>query len=438
MAIIKTGAIFRSLTFGSVNSADYGVYITGEAVYNAPTRAVEFVDVPGRNGALILDAGHWNNIQVKYPAGIFASDQPNFRANFAAFRNAVASQIGYQRLSDTYNPNEYRMAAYVSGVELAPTGYGQAGEFDLVFDCKPQRWLTSGETPETVASSGDTVTNPTLYESSPLIVAEGYGEIGINGFEMEIFDIPIGAVSMYEQESRSAQIYTTETPSWTFPYNVDSFQIGDTITISGATFTWRHEDNFNSGTGTGYKVTNFNTGSGSGYADVTWLPKTWGAVFSFPDIQFTVGTDSVAQYTRTNTIAGVRYVGGSATQVKSDTQVGVATVTHDATAGTITFSFSSSMDVADWTYNGETMILEQSVAITFAGISGMSTKPVTQDIYIDTEIGEAYTIQGGEPVSLNNSVSIGSDLPVLAPGSNLITFDNTITSLQIVGRWWEL
>lgn len=438
MAVIRTGAIFKTLRFGSVDSGDFGIYITGAAVYNAPERAVEKVSVPGRNGAILIDMGHFENVPVSYPAGTFATSQSEFSENIGAFRNAVLSQLGYQRLEDDYNPSEYRMGNASAGFEVEAKAGGKAGEFDLIFDCMPQRFLVSGETETEIASSGDTITNPTLFESQPLVVVEGYGNIGFNGYSMDVYNIPIGAVQIFDAESASSKIYATETPSWTYSYNKGGFQNGDIITISGATFTWRHEDNFNPGTGTGYKVTNFNTGSGSGYAGVTWLPKTWGAVFSFPDIQFTVGTDSVAQYTRTNTIAGVRYVGGSATQVKSDTQVGIATVTHDATAGTITFSFSSSMDIADWTYNGEAMVLEQSAAISFNGITGVSSKTVSQDIYIDCEIGEAYTIEGGEAISLNSSVSIGAELPKLAPGANAVTFDNTFDLVKIVPRWWQL
>ena len=89
-----TGAIFNSLTFGGVNSADYGIYITGEAVFNAPERAVEMVDVPGRNGAIALDQGRWENIEVQYPAGTFGMDAEEFGTALSNFRNAIVSQIG--------------------------------------------------------------------------------------------------------------------------------------------------------------------------------------------------------------------------------------------------------------------------------------------------------------------------------------------------------
>ena len=41
-------AIRNSLMFGGVSSADYGIFISGEGVFNSPTRAVEMVSVPGR------------------------------------------------------------------------------------------------------------------------------------------------------------------------------------------------------------------------------------------------------------------------------------------------------------------------------------------------------------------------------------------------------
>ena len=75
---MQTGAIFNSLKFGGVDSADYGIYITGEAVYNAPVRAVEMVKVPGRNGAVAMDQGYWENIEVTYPAGVFGDAETNF------------------------------------------------------------------------------------------------------------------------------------------------------------------------------------------------------------------------------------------------------------------------------------------------------------------------------------------------------------------------
>ena len=71
-------AVFNSLTFDGENSLDYGIYITGEGVYDAPGRAVEMVTIPGRNGTLAIDQGRFENIDVKYAAGSFGSTQAEY------------------------------------------------------------------------------------------------------------------------------------------------------------------------------------------------------------------------------------------------------------------------------------------------------------------------------------------------------------------------
>ena len=157
MAVATTGAIYKSLSFDGVESRNFGVYITGEAVYNAPARDVEMVSIPGRSGAFALDKGRFENIEVTYPAGIFADNETDFAEAISDFRNFLCSRRGYVRLTDEYNPNEYRMAIYKSGLEVSPAQL-KAGEFNLVFDCKPQRWLTSGEDAVTIGEWGDTET----------------------------------------------------------------------------------------------------------------------------------------------------------------------------------------------------------------------------------------------------------------------------------------
>ena len=171
MAVKPTpnNSLYKGLVFDGVDSRDYGIYITGDAVFNSPERDVEMIEIPGRNGAYALDKGRFSNIEVSYPAGIFGDTEADFRQGIRAFRNALASRKGYKRLEDDYNPDEYRMAVYKNGLEVTPTAL-KAGEFTITFDCQPQRFLKSGETAVSVASGG-TLTNPTLFESHPLISA---------------------------------------------------------------------------------------------------------------------------------------------------------------------------------------------------------------------------------------------------------------------------
>ena len=224
-----TGAVFKALTFDGESSRNYGVYISGEAVYNAPAREVEMITIPGRNGQLALDKGRFENIEVTYHGGIFGATEQDFAEAVSDFRNMLVSKKGYCRLTDDYSSEEYRLAVYKSGLEVTPAML-KAGEFDIVFDCMPQRFLTDGENPIEV-SSGDVVTNPTLFESKPLLEVLGYGTINIGGQSIEIGDVPIGDIEVTASLSASAQDTTTTVEKRARIQKASYLNSGDIITL---------------------------------------------------------------------------------------------------------------------------------------------------------------------------------------------------------------
>lgn len=190
MAVKPTpnNSLYKGLVFDGVDSRDYGIYITGEAVFNSPERDVEMIEIPGRNGAYALDKGRFSNIEVSYPAGIFGDTEADFRQGISAFRNALASRKGYKRLEDDYNPDEYRMAVYKSGLEVTPTAL-KAGEFAITFDCKPQRFLKSGETAVTI---GGDVTNPQT-KSGSIVSIESDGGDKVTSLVAQITPVQAGS-----------------------------------------------------------------------------------------------------------------------------------------------------------------------------------------------------------------------------------------------------
>lgn len=168
--------------YDNIDSRTYGVYISGSGVFNAPERNVEFISVPGRNGDLIGNEKRFENITVTYPAYLYA----NFKTNIQSFRNAMLSKTSYCRLTDSYHTDEYRKAIYTGDFEASPTKMLSAAEFDISFYCKPQRFLTSGESTTTITTSGTTITNPTLYPSQPQITVTGYGDMYIGSQKITI------------------------------------------------------------------------------------------------------------------------------------------------------------------------------------------------------------------------------------------------------------
>lgn len=169
------------LTFGGVPTTDFNMWISGGGTYDAPERDTTAQTIAGRNGDLFLDNGRFNNIDVEYPAFI----PREFESNIARFRAQFKRLIGYQRLEDTYHPDYYRMAVLPSNFAVSTTTRNLAGTLSLTFNCKPQRFLKSGENSITFEEDG-TLLNPTLFESKPLIRAYGTGDFSINGTPVTI------------------------------------------------------------------------------------------------------------------------------------------------------------------------------------------------------------------------------------------------------------
>ena len=402
-------APYKTFTFGGVSSSAYGVYLTGEGVFNAPERAVEMLSIPGRNGSFALDQGRFNNIEVTYKAGMYDVTDTNFATKVANLRNWLCSKKGYIRLSDDYNPSEYRMAVYKSGLEVDHEGLLN-GEFDLVFECKPQRWLTSGESASAVANNG-TLSNPTLFESSPLLAVKGYGGIHFNGFDISIGNVTLGDVVIADSDNW--------TDSKTYTFDSTLFNSGDSISVSGLfrsdissnsmPFSPTVTDSNASFNTTGY----FNFGSHYARTD-----------FNVPLV---AGTNK----TETNTLS-ISETDGSATQTWTITQ----TITYNASAGTITMTLSGTATSSNPYLYFPTVDSLQGTSINIIGHSTASA--LGNPTYIDCDIGECYMIKNSNIVSLNGVIDLGSELPTLASGTNTFTYDNTITELKVTPRWWQV
>ena len=418
MAVIPTGAIYKALFFDGESSRNYGVYITGEAVYNSPERDVEMIKIPGRNGEFALDNGRFQNIKVTYPAGIFANNETDFAAAISDFRNFLASRVGYCRLEDEYNPNEYRMAVYKSGLNVDPAKL-EAGEFSITFDCKPQRWLKDGETAVTV-DSGDTLTNPTLFESGPLLEATGSGTIQFNGYEIELASIP--NVEVVIAKKRTTQSSVTPSSGQVISATLDTslLNTGDAIYPEVGECRLTMYLTRNSGSFVGLGTSN-ETNVLNAYE--TPVGRTLQMIM-IPDF----GTGF--QYGTSKTItcsATYNYRTGLGADYSETIQMTIAY--GGASTYSIAVSYSGTLP-ANVTRTGR--------ALTFPTMYGSSSHLSASAKCIDCDLGEAYVIENGEYISLNQYIDLGSELPKLASGSNTVTFDNTITQLKVTPRWWKV
>lgn len=153
--------------YGGVNSASFRARVFPmDSMLKAPAHKYSEVVVPGRSGKLLMDLASYDNIRREYDVQIFGDSD---LAAFNALRNYLASCIGYLRLTDSFDTDHYYMAAYTEAFNMTADWHSQKrGRGTIAFDCKPQKFLKSGET-AVVKTSNDTITNPTRFASKPLL-----------------------------------------------------------------------------------------------------------------------------------------------------------------------------------------------------------------------------------------------------------------------------
>lgn len=415
------------LTFDGLKTSDYGVEISGEGIFNSPERIYDMIEIPGRNGTLALDQGRYANVEVKYPAYNYETTLATFEQKLASLRSDFGSRIGYKRLTDTFHTDEYRLGVFKGGFEIDPVKYNTASQFELVFDCKPQRFLTSGETATAVANNG-TINNPTKFDAQPLLEFKGYGKIAFNNKTIGISNAPPGLLTLKnaftDEEANGAF-----TLSGSYSLDANTYATGDSITIASGTkvrFRYTRKSIYDiQVTGIyGSAIQNILSAE-SGFINLIDSPYSVGLwlEITLDAIGFVAGTSSskTCSYGLQFT-----YKLGGTTYTENPTLSAV--FSYDGVTNIITYTISET-NVAKF-YGGE--------QLTAKATTVDSTKQVTSTIYVDLEIDEAYTYDNGSLIGLNNIVSIPNIPPVLPSGNTTVTYDNTITNFKITPRWWRL
>lgn len=144
---------------------------------SATKRQYEEIDIPGRNGKLLIDNGKYDNVIMSYTA-VFYKDCPSEYCR--GLIDFLLSEVGYQRLEDGEHPDEFFMAKVDSDFEPTLTMDRGMAKVTFSFSRKPQRYLKTGEKLIEVTASNTVIENPSRFKALPLLHI--YGTDGSSGY----------------------------------------------------------------------------------------------------------------------------------------------------------------------------------------------------------------------------------------------------------------
>lgn len=430
------------LVIDGVPSSDFGVYVTNAGSYNVPKKDHEMESVFGKSGDLYIDNGRFENVEVEYPAFILG----DFQKNFDEFVSFLMSKNGYFRLSDTIRPDIFREAVFTGDIKAKVTPEGKQGTLEITFSCKPQKWLVSGEKPLVKPDNGIWyIENYTRFPAKPLIMVNGYGTLWINGYSLDVKNIPIGRMEVVgfnrvtdEDTEQALDFYSYYSSTnfnsgdegyldarWWVKFRVDNAKVG-TISLEQRTYNIVNittvDDLGNTST-----VQEFRTDS----LPVTLEVNANGIItvgVKLNSEEFDMVTSSVASVTKSETVViRVSYTNLSNVETYVD-----VTINLDVTvkSNEIVFSNAELTATTNLTFFKETRQVDSFVVDS-------SVSSLGNPMYVDMETGDAYKYDDDQIVYVNHAIWVGEELPVLNPGKTMIVPDENMT-VQIIPRWWTL
>lgn len=187
------------VVFNGISSQDLHIQVQTEPDYDFPEKDYEVTHVPGRNGDIVIDQGSWQNVSRKYNLAMDAG-KISYTEVASKLVQWLHSASGYARLEDSYEPDFYRMAMYKDSGSITNI-YNKAGQIEVEFTCKPQRYFKSGEVADIFTTSTE-YRNPTDFPAKPLIKihGSGLGTVRIGAYTVTINDILDGMIVDSEQQ----------------------------------------------------------------------------------------------------------------------------------------------------------------------------------------------------------------------------------------------
>ena len=174
--------------FNGVSSKDLGIQVEHPPGYQTPVKDYDKIHVPGKNGDVIVYKGSYQNVNRTYDIAIGDPER-----SFTEMANSISEWLnstdGYTRLEDSYEPEYYRLAIYEESPTITNI-FQHGGRVTINFNCKPQRFLKSGDSKITTTVN-TSIKNPTKFPSLPIITVKGSGaaELQVGTYHVSISDV---------------------------------------------------------------------------------------------------------------------------------------------------------------------------------------------------------------------------------------------------------
>jgi len=214
------------IRFNGISSADFGCTIERRPNHTRGSRRGELIEVPGRNGVVVLEDGSFATYKQEYVMAFKEGDTMPPYKRAAQVAEWLLGSRGFCRLEDDFEPNVYRMARYAGALNIEQVA-DKYGRVVLEFECQPQRYLKSGEVETRVESN---VSGTSTMDVANL--ASNVNRVKLNVSQDASIEPCVGSLKIYKSDNPSDYISATMTEI----VAPDDFVYTNVMNNSGAQF----------------------------------------------------------------------------------------------------------------------------------------------------------------------------------------------------------
>ena len=163
--------------FNGTNSLAEQLIIQSKNTFAGAARDLSFTSVPGRSGDLIIDNKRYKNVTIKYKVAALEGVH-DIREIAHRVKGWLSSEAGYFELTDSYDPDYFRLAAYADAYNLEQD-LPCLGYSTIQFNCKPFKYRLDGKRPVLLGAAAH-LQNPEFFTAKPYIKITGSGNITLS------------------------------------------------------------------------------------------------------------------------------------------------------------------------------------------------------------------------------------------------------------------
>lgn len=167
--------MISTFDFNGHNSKEFNMYINAEINISSSQPDYSTIEVPGRDGDLILPNNRYKSFSQAVPV-IFLGGYKDTMSKIEQVRRWLLSDTGFHDFKLSSDSGYTYRAAYLGNFEVKKATDELSA--DLSFEMMPYKYLNGGLKSQTI-SSGTTLTNSGSIPALPLFKITGSGDITV-------------------------------------------------------------------------------------------------------------------------------------------------------------------------------------------------------------------------------------------------------------------